>query len=256
MTEIIDTHAHMADPIFDAERPEVLARAEAADVRAIIMVSETLEEAFRCLDLAAAHRLLKPAIGIYPAHIHRDQVDAVVALVRQHRDRLCGIGEVGLDYWIAKEEEVRVRQREAFGIFVELAREVDLPLNIHSRSAGRYVIEFLKERGAARVQLHAFDAKASTALAGVEAGYCFSIPPSILRSQQKRKLVRALPISCLLAETDSPVLGPSPDSRNEPANILLAVRAIADIKEMEEAEVRERLFENTLRLYGEGLVSG
>jgi TatD DNase family protein len=183
-------------------------------------------------------------------------VDAAIALIRKHRERLCGIGEVGLDYWIAKEEEERARQREVFGVFVDLGRELDLPLNVHSRSAGRHVIEFLRERGASRVQLHAFDAKASTALSGAEAGYYFSIPPSILRSQQKRKLVRALPMSCLLAETDSPVLGPSPDSRNEPANILIAVRAIAELKEMAEAEVRVRLYENTLRLYGEGLASG
>jgi TatD DNase family protein len=256
MQAVIDTHAHMADPIFDADRPEVLARAEAAGVRPVIMVSESLRDAARCLDLAAAHKLLKPALGVYPSHIRGDQVDAVVALIRQHRDRLCGIGEVGLDYWIAKEEEERARQREAFGVFVELAREVDLPLNVHSRSAGRHVIAFLKERGASRVQLHAFDARASTALAGAEAGFYFSIPPSILRSQQKRKLVRALPVACLLAETDSPVLGPDADARNEPANILLAVRAIAEIKEMTEAEVRERLYENTLRLYGEGLISG
>jgi TatD DNase family protein len=233
-----------------------LNRAEATGIRAIITVSETLQEAHRCLELAGSHGLLKPAAGIYPSHADMSHVEAMASLIRQNREKLYGIGEVGLDYWIGKEQEQRERQREVLGFFVELALEVDLPLNVHSRSAGRHVIEFLRECGARRVHLHAFDAKASTALAGVEAGYYFSIPPSIQRSQQKKKLVRALPLSRILVETDSPVLGPRPDTRNEPANIRHAIDAIAEIKAAAESEVRDTVYENTLRLYGERLVSG
>ena len=256
MQGIIDTHAHIADPIFDPDREEVLSRAEAAGISGIITVSETLQEARRCLELADSHRLLKPAVGIYPSHVDLDQTEAMVSFIREFRQSLFGIGEVGLDYWIAQQEKERELQRETLGIFVELARDMDLPLNVHSRSAGRHVIEFLLDRGARKVQLHAFDGKATSALPGVEAGFFFSIPPSIVRSQQKKKLVRTLPISCLLVETDSPVLGPEPQTRNEPSNALLAVRAIAEIKDIDEAEVREETYENTLRLYGERLISG
>ena len=82
------------------------------------------------------------------------------------------------------------------------------------------------------MQLHAFDGKASAALPAVEAGYFFSIPPSVVRSRQKQKLVKQLPLTCLLVETDSPVLGPEPGVRNEPANLPLAIRAIAEIKSL------------------------
>lgn len=98
--------------------------------------------------------------------------------------------------------------------------------------------------------MHAFDGKTSAALKAVEAGYFFSIPPSVIRSRQKHKLVRQLPISCLLIESDSPVLGPLPQERNEPANIWVAIKAIAQIKAIAEEEVVAAVSENTRRLYG------
>jgi len=160
------------------------------------------------------------------------------------------IGEVGLDYWIIKEEGDREVQRVVFNGFIQLGKELDLPLNVHSRSAGRHAIAMLLETGATRIQMHAYDGKYSTALPAVEAGFFFSIPPSVVRSEQKQKLVRKLPLSCLLIETDSPVLGAIPHERNEPANALVAVKAIAELKGIKEAAVMEAVTENTRRLYG------
>ncbi len=127
-----------------------------------------------------------------------------------------------------------------------------MSLNVHSRSAGRHVIELLLQQGAKKVQLHAFDGKISTALPAVEAGYFFSVPPSIVRSRQKQKLVKQLPLSCLLVETDSPVLGAVPGQRNEPKFIIHAIEAIAEIKEVAQEDIIETTFQNTLQLYGEG----
>jgi len=109
----------------------------------------------------------------------------------------------------------------------------------------------LLEAGATRVQMHAFDGRASAALPAVEAGFFFSIPPSLVRSRQKQKLVKHLPLSCLLVETDSPVLGPDPNQRNQPANITIAIKAIAELKGINEEKVIEAISENTIRLYGD-----
>ena len=98
--------------------------------------------------------------------------------------------------------------------------------------------------------MHAFDGKAAAAQPAVEAGYYFSIPPSVVRSRQKQKLVKRLPLSCLLIESDSPVLGPAPQERNEPANIPLSVKAVAELKDVSEEEVLSAVAENTERLYG------
>ena len=240
----------MCDPGFDKDRAEVLERARRAGVEAIIAVGENLADATKNLELATKYPMLKPAAGLYPTHLDLNQAHQMAEFIRQNGSRLAAIGEVGLDYWVVKAAPERDLQREVLKGFIELSKELNLPLNIHSRSAGRHAISLLLENNAPRVQMHAFDGKAGTALPAVEAGYFFSIPPSVVRSRQKQKLVRQLPLSCLLIETDSPVLGPSPNERNEPANILHSIKAIAELKDVAEEEVMAAVSENTEKLYG------
>ncbi len=249
--DLVDTHTHLYDPVFDADRAEVLDRAQKSGVSAVMTVSETLADVYKNLELAANHSLLRPAAGLYPTHLDRAQAEAISALLRKECRKFWAIGEVGLDYWVIKEDAEQEVQREIFRMFIDLSLELDLPLNVHSRSAGRHAIALLLERQARKVQLHAFDGKAATALPAVEAGYFFSIPPSIVRSRQKQKLVKQLPLSCLLVETDSPVLGADPEARNEPANVVLALDAIAELKNLAREEVRQAVSENTCRLYGD-----
>ncbi|BBO75831.1 hypothetical protein DSCW_32480 [Desulfosarcina widdelii] len=251
---LVDTHAHICDPAFDPDRDAVLERAQKAGVAAVVAVGENLDDARRNLELARIHPMLWPAAGLYPTFLDLDQAKEMENFIRSHRDRLAAIGEVGLDYWAVKEDEQKALQREIFKTFIKLSRELDLPLNVHSRSAGRHAVALLLENSANRVQMHAFDGKASAALPAIEAGYFFSVPPSIVRSRQKQKLVRHLPLSCLLVETDSPVLGPDPKTRNEPANLSLSVAAIARIKAVAVEAVVEAVAENTRRLYGKGPV--
>jgi TatD DNase family protein len=194
--------------------------------------------------------MILPAAGLYPSVLNYSVADEMLSLIRRERERLWAIGEVGLDYWIVKEEEKRGVQREILQRFIDLSLELDLPLNLHSRSAGRHVIDLLLQCNARKVQLHAFDGKVSYALRGVDAGYYFSIPPSVVRSTQKQKLVRQLPLENLLLETDSPVLGPNRQERNEPANVLISLQAIAVLKNVPVDDVRQAVSRNFRNLYG------
>ena len=247
--KIVDTHSHLCDPIFDSDRAEVIERAMNAGVSAIFTVGENLSDAMLNIELAEKYPELMPAAGLYPTCLDIDQAEALASFIRREKNNLIAIGEVGLDFWVVKEESERDIQRKIFSDFIELSIELGLPVNVHSRSAGRHAVEMLLEHGAQKVQLHAFDGKASAAMPAVEAGYFFSIPPSIVRSRQKQKLVKHLPISCLLIETDSPVLGPYPKKRNEPSNAVISIDAIAEIKNIRREEVIESVFENTCRLY-------
>lgn len=247
---LTDTHAHIVDSAFDADREAVLERAAAAGLGAVVAVGEDLADAEKNLSLARRFPILKPAAGLYPTHLDPAAADALAAFIRSHRSALAAIGEVGLDFWMVKTEAERELQKTIFGRFIALAREVALPLNVHSRSAGRHAVELLTRENAPKVQLHAFDGKIAAARPALEAGYLFSIPPSIVRSRQKQKLLHHLPLDCLLVESDSPVLGPDPRTRNEPANLTLAVEAIADIKGVPRERVIEAVTANTYRLYG------
>jgi TatD DNase family protein len=247
----IDTHAHLADAEFDRDRGEVMKRATEMGVAAVVSVSETMADAVRNLRLASQYPQLKPAAGLYPTHLGLDQADEMIDFIQKERNRLVAVGEVGLDYWAVKEASKREIQRETFLRFVRLAQRVDLPLNVHSRSAGKAAIQHLLKSGAQRVQLHAFDGKWGSAAPAVEAGFFFSVPPSVVRSRQKQKLVKQLPLRSMLLETDSPVLGPSPNHRNEPANIAVVLESVARIKGIRTEEVREAVYENTIQLYGD-----
>jgi TatD DNase family protein len=250
MKPLIDTHAHLCDAAFDADRADVLEKARTAGITAIIGVGEDLADAEKNLRLAAEHPMIRPAAGLYPTHLSLELAERMREFIRSHRNQIVAIGEVGLDYWMVKEESEREIQREIFRSFIELGKELALPINVHSRSAGRHVVTELLNIGAAGVQLHAFDGKLSAAMPAVEAGFFFSIPPSILRSEQKQKLAKKLPLSNLLIETDSPVLGPVPGERNEPANATIALRMIAELKGITIEEVAEAVADNTCRLYG------
>ena len=252
--KIVDTHTHICDSAFDADRGEVLKKAAEAGVGAIIALGENLADARQNIQLADEHPMIYPAAGLYPTILDPDQAKQMHSFIRKERSKLVAIGEVGLDFWVVKEEPQKELQKEILKGFISLSNELDLPLNIHSRSAGRHAVALLLDNGAARVQMHAFDGKASAALPAVEAGFFFSIPHSVVRSRQKQKLVKHLPLSCLLVETDSPVLGPDPKKRNEPANITVSIKTIAELKNISEREVTESIAENTKRLYGKILI--
>ena len=249
--DLMDTHAHMCAPELERDIHGVLERAREQNIGAIISVAEDMDEARANLELAQRHPPIRPAAGLYPGNADSELAAQMRELIREERERLVAIGEVGLDYRLAESEEARELQREVLAGFVRLALELDLPLNVHSRSAGRHVADLLLEHGARRVQMHAFDGKAGSAQKAIEAGYFFSVPPSASRSRQKQKLIRQLPLSCLLLETDSPVLGPSPEETNEPANLTVSLRAIAEIKDISLEEARDAVWENTRRLYGD-----
>lgn len=246
---IIDTHAHLCDPIFTKDFEEVMHRAEKIGIERIIAVGENLADAQMNILLASRYRIVSAAAGLFPTYLDMERAEEIISFIRKHRAELAAIGEVGLDYWKVKSDKEREIQRTIFANFIDLSLELDLPLNVHSRAAGKHVITMLIEKGAKKVQLHAFDGKASNALSAVEEGYFFSIPPSITYSRQKQKLVKRLPLSVILVETDSPVLGPESGERNEPSNANIVIETIANIKSKKTQEVMKKIYENTFRLY-------
>ncbi|XP_062267559.1 putative deoxyribonuclease tatdn3 isoform X1 [Platichthys flesus] len=138
-----------------------------------------------------------------------DDLDAALPLLYEHRERLVAVGEIGLDFtpWRAPTQQGRDDQMSVFVKQLDVAKELDLPVNVHSRSAARVTIETMRQQGISRALLHNFAGKPSVALEGVKAGYLFSFPPAVCRNQQRDKLIRAIPLEHICLETDSPALG-------------------------------------------------
>ncbi len=175
----------------------------------------------------------------------RKYEEGLAEFILSVKDKIVGIGEVGLDWYPEKKEE----QKTQFAAYIDLAGEVDLPLVVHSRSAGKYALQMLKEKGAERVVMHAFDGKAGYAKKAAENGYFFTVPPSIARSRQKQKLVKAVPLDNLLLESDAPALAPVRGETNVPANVSVSAGWIADLKDIDLREVEKATTENAKKMF-------
>ena len=244
---VVDTHCHLEQVEFQHDLDAVINRASKTGVH-MITSAITPDTWRRCLDIAHEFQNVHASIGLDPVLFAN--YESALDYMHENSSQLIAIGEVGLDHYRTRDHSERECQKSAFEAAIEKADELRLPVQVHSRSAGKKAIEVLSNMSARSVHMHAFDGKASLArVASREKGYYFSIPTSVVRSVQKRKLVKAVNIERILVETDSPVLGPDKESRNEPSNVWIALREVASILGREEEEMCEILIENTLRLY-------
>ncbi|XP_049724327.1 putative deoxyribonuclease TATDN3 isoform X5 [Elephas maximus indicus] len=219
---------------------DVLKKAKKANVTALVAVAEHSGEFEKIMQLSERYSgFILPCLGVHPVQGLPPEGQRSVTL------------KVGLDFSprFASTDEQKEEQKEVLIRQVQLAKRLNLPLNVHSRSAGRPTINLLREQGADRVLLHAFDGRPSVAMEGVRAGYFFSIPPSVVRSGQKQKLVKLLPLTSMCLETDSPALGPERQVRNEPGNITVSAEYVAQVKGISVEEVTEVTTRNALKLF-------
>ncbi|XP_048391592.1 putative deoxyribonuclease TATDN3 isoform X1 [Stegostoma tigrinum] len=260
MSGFIDCHCHLAAPEFLTDIDAVIEQAKKAGLLALVGVTEHSGEFERLIELSDRYSgFVLPCLGVHPVQENPPQGQRAVTLqdlqialplIEKYKEYLLAIGEVGLDFTprIAHTEAQKNEQRKVFIEQIEIAKRLDLPLNVHSRSAGRPTINLLKEQGAKKVLLHAFDGKPSVAMEGVKAGFFFSIPPSVIRSEQQ-KLVKQLPLESICLETDSPALGPEKQMRNEPKNISISCQYVAQVKGISVENVMEVTTRNACKLF-------
>ncbi|XP_019909560.2 tatD DNase domain containing 3-like isoform X1 [Esox lucius] len=261
MKGFIDCHCHISAGDFDQDIEEVIENSKTAGLLAIVAVAEHAGEFEKIIHLSQRFPgFIFPCLGVHPVQGSAPEpqrgallqdLDAALPLIEKYKEHLIAIGEVGLDFTprFVNSDTDKDSQRQVLIRQAEIAKQLDLPLNVHSRSAGRPTIHLLKEQGVEKALLHAFDGKPSVAMEGVKAGYLFSIPPSIVRSEQKQKLVKQLPLESMCLETDSPALGPEKQVRNEPKNIFICAEYISKIKGIPLETVIDVTMQNSLRLF-------
>lgn len=246
---LVDVHCHLTDRAIKDRLGDIIREAIGSGVLLIVTSGLGYRDCLEALEISD-YKVIFPSLGIMPYEL--EGYESVMDLIEKSRKRIVAIGEVGLDFHISHSVDKDL-QRKAFKDFINLSLSLDLPLIVHSRSAGRYAIDMLIEYGAKDVIMHAFDGSASHAMLGVEKGFFFSIPPSAVRSVQKQKLVSKIPLDRMLLESDSPALSPTPGEINVPSNLRISAEAVSRIKSVPLEMVEEMTTENALRILRIGL---
>ena len=259
MYPLIDTHAHLYSEEFDEDRPEVIRRCREAGLTAVLLPNTSCEYIARLREMVSmAPDLFVPMIGLEPTDVGEDweeQLDALERELRTSRGYYRGIGEVGLDYYWSV--EWREQMIEAFRRQVEWARELDLPMSMHTRAAVLEAVELLREWGleGLRGVFHSFSESEDDLEAILSLGERFMVGINgivTFRNSRLREVIKdRLPLARLVVETDSPYLSPEPKrgQRNESSHIIHIVRCLADIYEVSEEEMRHQLFVNSRKMF-------
>ncbi len=251
---LFDIHAHLDFEVYENDLVQVLEDCKTAGVRFIIDNGIDVTTNRRVQELSQRYPLLKPAYGFYPVHAAEEGMSVVTAELAWIREQKpVALGEIGLDYYIGDDnphgdlhKDVQI---DAFKKFIALGKELAIPLIIHSRKAEQDVLDILETEQAQKVVLHCFMGKKKLMERAITLGYTFSIPVSIIRSEQFQWLARHTPLSQLLTETDSPYMAPVKGERNSPKHVELTIRKIAELKGMDPEEVANQLYFNYQRLF-------
>lgn len=254
MPGFVDSHAHLADPAFDADRTEVIERARQAGATAIICIGESIDAAGRAAGLAAEHPgFVFATAGVHPHDAARFSAARDVSAIRDLCARgAVAIGECGLDYHY--DHSPRNAQRAAFSAQLDLARELARPVVVHTREAEDDTRDMVVEAGNAGALgvLHCYTGSHALAEAALGVGWYVSFSGIItFRKWADDALVRLVPDDRLLAESDSPYLAPVPHRgrRNEPAWVAATIERLAVARATDAHTVSRLTSENAARLF-------
>lgn len=229
---LVDTHTHLDDRAFDADRPQVIARAVQSGV-AMIAVGVDLASSEAAVSLAAQYQNVYAAVGVHP-HEAATLTLPVLARLRElcRQPKVVAVGETGLDWY--RNLTPQRAQMDAFSAHLDLAAEVGLPVIIHNRQADADVLRLWRAVPGLRGVLHAFSSDDEMADAALAAGLhiAFGGPLTYRNADTTRRVAARVPLDRLLVETDCPLLPPVPwrGRRNEPAYVALVVEALVVLR--------------------------
>ena len=250
---LVDSHAHVDDERFDADREEVVARASAAGVSLIINVGADMASSARSVALAGKYPGIYAAVGMHP-HDAKDMQETDYIQLEQwtKQPKVVAIGEIGLDYHY--DLSPRPMQKEVFLRQLDLARKTGKPFIIHEREAHLDMFEIIKSaaRGLNGV-FHCFSGSVETAREYLNMGFYISVagPVTFSKSGKTKEVAKFVPLDRLLVETDSPYLTPQPfrGRRNEPAYVRLVAEEIANLRNLSLEELAAATTANVRRLF-------
>jgi|LGVE01.1.fsa_nt_gb TatD DNase family protein len=259
VVKIIDIHCHLTFEEYDSDREQVI-EAGKQELKGVVTSGVDPEDAKKALELAGLHEdFVFASLGLHPIHVtgKTDQeIGDYQEFISNNKRRIVSIGEIGLDYhWVRDPIKIK-RTKEIFEEFLELAKELDLPVVLHLRgTTGGEAIEdglkLISDADIKKAVFHCFTGKPQLAERICEEGYYVSLPTSIVRSKSMKKVAKRIPLSYLFTETDAPYLSPKEDEkRNVPQHVKVVYEEIARQKKSDVETVEEAIESNFERVFG------
>jgi len=249
---LVDTHCHLDFPQFDADRDAVIRRAVEAGVSCLVNIGSTLGSSGAACELAAKYSQVHAGVGVHPHEadgFNQDAEDQLRELAL--RNKVVAIGETGLDFYrnLSSEEN----QLAAFNRQIQLAKDLKLPLVIHSRQAEEQVLGVLKTAMPVKAVIHCFSGDESFLGACLDMGFFISFTCNMTYKKAKglRGIVKLTPLDRLMLETDAPYLSPEGfrGKRNEPMQVRLLAEAVSLIKEVSVEEIADKTTKNAMEFF-------
>ena len=252
MSCYLDSHCHINDEAFDSDLSDVLENMVTADVRKAMIISSYIDDYHKGLDIRHDKIEFKHSLGIYPGDADDADEETFEKYGEIYRtDECVAIGEIGLDYYWQKDN--KEKQLAVFERQLQMAKDLDKPVIIHSRDAIKDTYDLMKKYNN-RAVMHCYSDSAEMAREFVKLGCFISISGTITWKNAKEPLrvIHEVPLDRLLIETDCPYLTPAPNrgKRNEPANVVYVGKKICEELGLDEELFKNQLNDNYHRLFG------
>ena len=250
---LFDTHAHMDDHAFDADRQELLRNLPNQQIELLMNPGCSLESSYNAVKLANTYDYIYAAVGSHPDvadEVNEDVLEQYRVLCKENK-KVKAIGEVGLDYHY--EDIPREIQKKAFRAQMALAQELNLPVIVHERDAHEDGMAIVKEFPQVKGVFHCYSGSAEMARQLVELGWYIGFT-GVLTFKNARKAVevaQAIPLERIVLETDCPYMSPEPfrGKRNDPGKLYRMAEKLAEIRGLTLEEIHTITTENGKRLY-------
>jgi TatD DNase family protein len=243
----IDVHCHLD---FCEKIEELINNAKSEGVEIIVAQGVGPNSNRKVLEYSKKFQSVKAALGLYPIDalkLSDKEVEDEIKFIRDSKEDILAIGEVGLDF--KEDEKEHERQTRIFTKIVNLSNDIGKPLIIHSRKAEKETIELLKKLEAKKVIMHCFSGKKSLINEIIIRGWNLTVPTNVKFSEHFQLICKICPIEQLFCETDSPYLHPNKGWPNEPSNVVESYKEIAKIKNITVDEVKEKIYDNYVKLF-------
>ena len=251
---LFDTHAHMDDRAFDADREALLTALPAAGIGLVMNPGCSLKSSRNAVSLAKKYDWIYAAVGSHPDaadEVNEEVLGEYRKLCKLHPDKIKAIGEIGLDYHY--EDIPRDLQKRAFRVQMELAGELDLPVIVHEREAHEDGLAIVRAFPEVTGVFHCFSGSAELARQLVDLGWYIGFTGVLTFKNARRAIeaAQAIPLERIVIETDCPYMSPEPfrGRRNDPSRVCYMAEKLAQIRGITPEEARSVTFENGKRLY-------